>query len=287
MSENDGTLCILLKGVILTYGFFYGPHLLLEKLGCLCPRLSSRKGSATDSKEEILSKETIACAHAESLKLYHAFKNCEDKYIVDKLRSAMKIMSDALRLYGPEQLFSSYNGGKDADVTMYLLRAVIAKYSDERNTIYRPKVIYFAVNDEFPEVLQHIRESQRNFALDLVTCSGNIVQGIAQHIEGMKASNLNAPAFMLGTRRGDPNSADQQAFSPSSEWMPAFMSKLHSLSFHSSFRYLCIRSHTLFTVFHRDKLLLKQCAHRSKSPNTLTFPPCRCFFFSMQFQINM
>ena len=28
------------------------------------------------------------------------------------------------------------------------------------------------------------------------------------------------PAFVLGTRRGDPNCGDQQAFAPSSTWMP-------------------------------------------------------------------
>ena len=41
------------------------------------------------------------------------------------------------------------------------------------------------------------------------------------------------PAFVLGTRRGDPNCGDQQAFSPSSDWMPGS----NSLSlFYSRFR---------------------------------------------------
>ena len=31
------------------------------------------------------------------------------------------------------------------------------------------------------------------------------------------------PAFVLGTRRGDPNCGDQERFAPSSSWMPAFM----------------------------------------------------------------
>ncbi|EGB12248.1 hypothetical protein AURANDRAFT_8492, partial [Aureococcus anophagefferens] len=30
-------------------------------------------------------------------------------------------------------------------------------------------------------------------------------------------------AFVLGTRRGDPNCGDQKAFEPSSDWMPPFM----------------------------------------------------------------
>lgn len=29
--------------------------------------------------------------------------------------------------------------------------------------------------------------------------------------------------FVLGTRKGDPNCGNQQAFAPSSDWMPPFM----------------------------------------------------------------
>ncbi|KAH8060508.1 hypothetical protein JL722_4611 [Aureococcus anophagefferens] len=40
---------------------------------------------------------------------------------------------------------------------------------------------------------------------------------------GRAASKPRPLAFVLGTRRGDPNCGDQQAFEPSSDWMPPFM----------------------------------------------------------------
>jgi len=180
--------------------------------------------SGFKSSEGLFTDHDIHRAQADSLALYRAFKDCKDEFIAEKLQSAMSILSDALRLYGPDQLFSSYNGGKDADVTMYLLRALIANYSFENGIICRPKFIYFAIDDEFPEVLQHIKDTQTAFALSLVAYSGDIAKGITRHIDDLSASGLKSPAFMLGTRRGDPNSAGQQAFSPSSQWMPAFMS---------------------------------------------------------------
>jgi len=186
-------------------------------------RDAARSESGYKDSEGLFTDHDINRAQADSLALYHAFKDCKDEFLAKKLQSAMSTLSDALRLYGPDQLFASYNGGKDADVTMYLLLALTANYSAEKGVICRPKLIYFAIDDEFQEVLTHIKDAQMSFALNLVTYSGDIVRGITQHIDDLSANGLNAPAFMLGTRRGDPNSADQQAFSPSSEWMPAFM----------------------------------------------------------------
>jgi FAD synthetase len=48
-----------------------------------------------------------------------------------QLNSALDILSGTLRLYGAEQIFGSYNGGKDAVVVLHLLRAVSAEHTAE------------------------------------------------------------------------------------------------------------------------------------------------------------
>jgi 3'-phosphoadenosine 5'-phosphosulfate sulfotransferase (PAPS reductase)/FAD synthetase len=162
-------------------------------------------------------------AHDDSLKLYYALENCNDSYIRDKVRSALNILDQALRTYGPKQLFSSYNGGKDAEVIMHLLRAAAAKFSVDNGIIVRPKFVYFVI-DEFPEVLEHIQQTQLRLKLDLTAYDGGIMQGLEQHVKHMATEGLTSPAFVIGTRHGDPNSAGQTAFSPSSNWTPvAFM----------------------------------------------------------------
>jgi len=198
---------------------------LVQRISHKRSRDAARSKSGYTDSDGLFTEEDIDRAQCDSLALYRALKDCKDEYLAEKLQSAMSILSDALRLYGPDQLFSSYNGGKDADVTMYLLRALTANYSHEKGVICRPKFIYFAIEDEFPEVLLHIKDTQTSFALNLVSYSGDIRAGITQHVDDLSANGLKAPAFMLGTRHSDPNSAGQQAFSPSSEWMPAaFMS---------------------------------------------------------------
>lgn len=150
--------------------------------------------------------------HAKALSFYKELRNCQDAYIRDVINGALDALDDALRLYGSSQLLSSYNGGKDADVVMHLLRAAIAKHSQDNNTIYVPKLVYFSVSDEFPEVLEHIEYSERLFDLQLKRYSCGIIDGIKQHAEANKGS---APAFVLGTRHGDPNCGTQGIFAPS------------------------------------------------------------------------
>jgi Phosphoadenosine phosphosulfate reductase family len=112
----------------------------------------------------------------EALELYSKLRSCNDGYMSAPLNSALDILSDALRLYGPHQLFASYNGGKDAEVVLHLLRAVFAKYSADKSTIVRPELIYFAVQDEFTEVLEHIVYSEKRFGLQLKRHSVGISQ---------------------------------------------------------------------------------------------------------------
>lgn len=179
--------------------------------------------SSSSSSSASASAADLQRAHADSLALYHSLIACQDGFLAAKLTSALTVLSDALRLYGPEQLFSSYNGGKDAVVIMHLLRAVVAKHSADTGTLHRPKLIYFAIKDEFPEVLEHIRESEMAFALDLTRYECGIATGLKRHVESMRAEGHDTPAFVLGTRRGDPNCGDQESFAPSSSWMPPFM----------------------------------------------------------------
>jgi len=99
--------------------------------------------------------------------------------------------------------------------------AATAKYSWDRQKLYRPRFIYFAVKDEFPQVERHIASQQRRLGLDVLRSSSGIVQGIADYLA--VSSGGRPLAFVLGTRRGDPNCGEQQSFSPSSAWMPPFM----------------------------------------------------------------
>lgn len=152
------------------------------------------------------------------IKFYHELRNCSDHYISKPLNRALDTFYDSLRLYGPDRVFSSYNGGKDADVIMHLLRASYAKYSLDQHQAFRPKLIYFSNPDEFEEVESHIALMKKQYDLEITDYDCGIIEGLKRHIETV-CGGAHA-AFALGTRKGDPNCHDQQVFAPSSSWMP-------------------------------------------------------------------
>lgn len=159
--------------------------------------------------------------HQDALNLYNTLKFCNDTSISKAINDALDTLSDAIRLYGPDYVFSSYNGGKDAEVVMHLMRASMAKYSHECGIIHKPRFIYFSAKEEFPEVIDTIEDSVKKYRMNILRYSEGINLGLANHIENNCKGT--ASAFVLGTREGDPNSAGQQTFAPSSSWMPPFM----------------------------------------------------------------
>jgi hypothetical protein len=115
-------------------------------------------------------------SYTDSLQFYHALRDCNDNYISKHVNRALDILLDAVRLYGPDHVFSSYNGGKDADVTMHLLRAVYAKYSADKGIQYEAKLVYFVNDDEFGEVLDHIETTEKAYSLNITRYTCGIVQ---------------------------------------------------------------------------------------------------------------
>ena len=162
----------------------------------------------------------------------------EDGNLPHLIISALDILHQAYRLYGPESVIGSYNGGKDACVVLHLMRAAYANYIRENPNLSvsddaacQPKTIYFENKDEFPEVIDLLHETVVEYDLNMLAFDQGIkfADGLssvvsANYIDQKAESSRPFPmAFVLGTRRGDPNAGNQGAFAPSSSYMPAFM----------------------------------------------------------------
>jgi len=158
-------------------------------------------------------------AFEEALSLYHKMRACNDTYISGQINSSLDILLNAFRLYGAQAVFCSYNGGKDAVVVTHLIRAALARHCTETGVIVRPRVMYFSHPKEFPEVTELINETVERYDMELITFDCGFVEGLTQQVEKEQVPT----AFVLGTRKGDPNCGSQQFFTPSSSWMPPFM----------------------------------------------------------------
>eukprot|EP00977_Amphora_coffeiformis_P005948 scaffold1267_cov171-Amphora_coffeaeformis.AAC.24 len=170
-------------------------------------------------------------AYEHSVALYEKFAACDDTYMAQEIKDALTTLDDALRLYGPTSVICSFNGGKDACVILELVRAAYAKYYQDREGLVpiRPRVVYWDKEDEFPEVIQFVKDNVHKYDLDMIAFDRGISfgDGLKLLVENnMPDENtlVSFPmAFVLGTRSGDPNAGGQAVFSPSSSYMPPFM----------------------------------------------------------------
>lgn len=170
----------------------------------------------------------------DALILYKEFKNCQDKYLKRELTEALDCLEAAYRLYGPENVIGSYNGGKDAVVILHLMRAAHAHYYEGSmvpqsdgaivSSMIAPRVLYFEDKDEFPEVKGLLHETVESYRLDMIAFSRDnysFASGLDVLVKSVHSQACMA--FVLGTRTCDPNAGSQGQFSPSSDWMPPFM----------------------------------------------------------------
>jgi 3'-phosphoadenosine 5'-phosphosulfate sulfotransferase (PAPS reductase)/FAD synthetase len=167
-----------------------------------------------------------------SLELYDNLMACDDAYVAPLIHDALNVLDHAYRLYGPESVICSYNGGKDAVVILHLVRAAHAHYHRRKNTgastPIRPRVVYFEHQDEFPQILTLLDESVTDYDLDMIafekdTKFGDGLQTLVDHNIPSGGGTAFPLAFVLGTRSTDPNAGAQGQFAPSSHYMPPFM----------------------------------------------------------------
>ena len=203
-----------------------------------------------NEKEEEWSEE----AYQSALELYHSFTTTSDTYLQSLINDALQTLANAYRLYGPNNVIGSYNGGKDAVVIFHLMRAAHAKYyhdilqqqqqqqqqgnNNKQIKIIRPRVIYFEHNDEFVQVEHFLKQTIDQFDCFMLsfpkgTGFSNGLKLLVQNNYPFSSTNTyitnnnDIPtypmAFVLGTRSSDPNAGSQQNYAPSSSYMPPFM----------------------------------------------------------------
>lgn len=171
-------------------------------------------------------------AYEEALALYDAFDSCTDSYVATLIQDSLRVLHHAYRLYGPECVICSYNGGKDACVIVHLLRAAHANFlrdqkkkhkQNQTTKLIKPRMIYFEHADEFPEVETLLHDTCKQFDLNMVSFEKGI--GYVDGLELLVETNHNSHpmAIVLGTRTGDPNAGSQGVWAPSSHFLPPFM----------------------------------------------------------------
>lgn len=150
--------------------------------------------------------------------------NAFDAIINDKshafhstLQVALNVVTNALRLYDVNSLGLSFNGGKDATITLHLLRYALSKRGLLSALGTNLKILYFSDKKCFEELKVFMNETKIAFHLNYTVYECNYKDGMAEAVNG------GLKAIVMGVRKGDPYTDDAEHFTPSSLHWPAFM----------------------------------------------------------------
>lgn len=154
--------------------------------------------------------------------LGNAYKNTMDLLKSEKLGAFRETLTNSIQVvekclddYKIDEIFISFNGGKDCTVLLHLVHSILVKKYGEREY---PTLtgVYFKHENTFKEVEEFIAQAAQRYKLNLITCEGRIKEGLTQLV---KKEGKNWKACFMGVRRQDPNCLNLTPFqSTDSGW---------------------------------------------------------------------
>ena len=128
---------------------------------------------------------------------------------------ALAHLGSAIRLYGPENIYVSYNGGKDAVVVEVLYRLALAVHNNKHEnsdskTTPPPLSIFFDDPQDFTQIKSFVSSTSTYHDLSLIRLLNcDFKSGLSSIINSSSEGGGRNLAFVLGTRNSDPNGANQ------------------------------------------------------------------------------
>jgi FAD synthetase len=135
----------------------------------------------------------------------------------ERVRRSLDVIDSALHVYRPDEVCFSFNGGKDSTAVFHLLRAAClrrtrsqlasATSADEANRVadslvLRVKLVYFEVQDNFPEVEEFMHTCCEEHGLTL-----HRLPPFKAGLEYLIATH-GIRAVFIGTRGTDPDGSE-------------------------------------------------------------------------------
>ncbi|XP_066148538.1 probable FAD synthase isoform X1 [Euwallacea fornicatus] len=117
------------------------------------------------------------------------------------IRKSIEVIEKCLDKYGFENVFLSFNGGKDCTVLLHLVQTVLRKKYPKKYTNTKLFCLYVKSDKAFKEQDEFIEQCMIFYNLEIMSVTGNIKDALRITI-GKKP---HLKACFMGTRRTDPH----------------------------------------------------------------------------------
>ncbi|XP_028161344.1 probable FAD synthase [Ostrinia furnacalis] len=170
--------------------------------------------------------------------------------IDDVLEESEQILRQCFQEYQPEEVFLSFNGGKDCTVLLDLTINILREIHKTENIEKRLKVVYFRTKDPFVEIEEFVNEMQRRYGVTLMVTEVGEMKATLQRILDRDGQ---LKACLMGTRRTDPYSQDLRFMQKTDSNWPQVMrvSPLLNWSYHQIWSYIIIRNVPYCSLYDR------------------------------------
>ncbi|KAM3961919.1 FAD synthase [Aphomia sociella] len=154
----------------------------------------------------------------------------------DVLEETERIIRQCFKQFQLEEVFISFNGGKDCtvllDITIKLLRDI---YQCE-NIGKDLKIVYIRTKNPFKEIEEFVKLIEVHYGVKLIVMEGEMKTTLQRILE----SDERIKAGLMGTRKTDPYSEDLKCMQPTDHNWPSLLrvSPLLNWSYHHVWSYL-------------------------------------------------
>ncbi|KAG5518744.1 hypothetical protein PMAC_002713 [Pneumocystis sp. 'macacae'] len=124
-----------------------------------------------------------------------------DLEIQKNIQTSIDILFQALEKYSFNGISVSFNGGKDALVTLILYLYTVYRYAAQKKIVLKKiPAIYIRDPYSFPEIEYFVRKCSEDYVLDLVYKSPPMKDALKDYLK----DHLEIKAILVGVRRNDP-----------------------------------------------------------------------------------
>ncbi|XP_055922988.1 FAD synthase-like isoform X2 [Eupeodes corollae] len=132
-----------------------------------------------------------------------------------KTVQAFELFNQLFQNYSPDEVFVSFNGGKDCTVVLHLLSQYLKQKENLQNCVIN--VLYIRPENPFQEVEDFVAQCKQNYRVDMIEQQGSI----KPVLEVMCAERPKLKAVLMGIRRTDPYGHDMKPMQQTdSGWPP-------------------------------------------------------------------
>lgn len=152
----------------------------------------------------------------------------------------MQILKKTFNDYTEEELFISFNGGKDCTVLLHL---VISLLNNEKPL----HCLYVQPDEPFDEIEEFIKSCEKEYHIKIDKIRGKI----KNVLEKVCGENPSLKACIMGSRRTDPYCSNLKDFHVSKMWLSALIVICNDGSYFNYFVILSMNDNFFFFLYSR------------------------------------